>query len=118
MMAKRQMIDLDIKRQKIREALRCFYKGKVGADDAKVWTCAGPFFMKLSSEQTKEMLLRDQEEVCAYFSCLLVNVHMCVCNHAYIYTCLHAYMQMYREDTYICVVVVHVDVYECSKVRV
>ncbi|KAL3877922.1 hypothetical protein ACJMK2_035563 [Sinanodonta woodiana] len=50
---KQEMIDLDKRRQKTREAVRALQKDK---QTQKSWVCFGNTFLKLSTQQTKKLL--------------------------------------------------------------
>lgn len=53
---RQQIIDLDRKRQKTREAVRVVSKDK---KSKKQWVCFGNMFIKFPSENTKKMLEQD-----------------------------------------------------------
>ncbi|WAQ97415.1 PDRG1-like protein, partial [Mya arenaria] len=53
---KQQIIDLDRKRQKTREAIRVLSKDK---KSGKHWVCAGNMFLKLPADNTKTILNHD-----------------------------------------------------------
>ncbi|OWF40091.1 p53 and DNA damage-regulated protein 1-like [Mizuhopecten yessoensis] len=53
---KHQMVELDKKRQKTREAIRLLSKDK---KSQKTWVCFGNMFIKLPKEDTKKLLEKD-----------------------------------------------------------
>ncbi|XP_003411689.1 p53 and DNA damage-regulated protein 1 [Loxodonta africana] len=55
---KRQIVDLDTKRNQNREALRALQKDLSLSEDVMV--CFGSMFIKMSHPQTKEMIEKDQ----------------------------------------------------------
>lgn len=59
MACRRQIVDLDQKRNQNREALRALGKETGSAD--KVMVCFGSMFVQLPKMKTKDMLQRDQE---------------------------------------------------------
>ncbi|XP_053555569.1 p53 and DNA damage-regulated protein 1 [Bombina bombina] len=58
---RRQIVDLDIKRNQNREALRVLYKDPSVPD--KVTVCFGSMFLSLPKQKTKEMIERDQKQL-------------------------------------------------------
>lgn len=57
---KQQLINLDRKRQKTREAVRVLSKDK---KSAKQWVCFGNMFLKLPTEKTKKLLEKDFDQL-------------------------------------------------------
>ncbi|KAK3586685.1 hypothetical protein CHS0354_039154 [Potamilus streckersoni] len=57
---KQEMIDLDKRRQKTREAVRALQKDK---KIQKTWVCFGNTFLKLSTQQTKKLLEKDMRQI-------------------------------------------------------
>ncbi|KAJ8307483.1 hypothetical protein KUTeg_015567 [Tegillarca granosa] len=57
---KQQLVDLDRKRQKTREAIRTLQKDK---SSNKLWVCFGNMFLKLPKSQTKKLLEKDFDEL-------------------------------------------------------
>nr|AGK88245.1 p53 and DNA damage regulated protein [Mytilus galloprovincialis] len=57
---KHQMVDLDRRRQKTREAIRVLQKDKT---TEKNWVCFGNQFIKLPKKATKKLLDQDFEEL-------------------------------------------------------
>ncbi|XP_038186095.1 p53 and DNA damage-regulated protein 1 [Arvicola amphibius] len=58
---KRQIVDLDTKRNQNREGLRALQKDLSVSEDVMV--CFGNMFIKMSHPKTKEMIQRDQEHL-------------------------------------------------------
>ncbi|KAK4812669.1 hypothetical protein QYF61_012179 [Mycteria americana] len=59
--ARQQIVDLDVKRNRNREALRALQKDP--EPDGKAMVCFGNMFIELPKAQTKEMLQKDQEHL-------------------------------------------------------
>ncbi|KAM3621591.1 uncharacterized protein V6R79_013237 [Siganus canaliculatus] len=59
--AKQQIVDLDTKRNRNREALNAL-KNEM-SDSEKVKVCFGSMFIKFPKAKTKEMILKDQEQL-------------------------------------------------------
>uniref|UniRef100_A0A8C3KNK8 p53 and DNA damage-regulated protein 1 n=1 Tax=Calidris pygmaea TaxID=425635 RepID=A0A8C3KNK8_9CHAR len=59
--ARQQIVDLDVKRNRNREALRALQKDP--EPDGKAMVCFGNMFIELPKGQTKEMLQKDQEHL-------------------------------------------------------
>lgn len=57
---KQQLIDLDRRRQKTREAIRVIQKDKT---TEKTWVCFGNQFIKLPKQKTKKLLEKDFDEL-------------------------------------------------------
>ncbi|KAL4239674.1 p53 and DNA damage-regulated protein 1 [Mactra antiquata] len=57
---KQQLIDLDRKRQKTREAVRVVSKDK---ENNKQWVCFGNMFIKFPTSNTKAMLDKDYDKI-------------------------------------------------------
>ncbi|XP_060579007.1 p53 and DNA damage-regulated protein 1-like [Ruditapes philippinarum] len=57
---RQQIIDLDRKRQKTREAVRVLSKDK---KTKKQWVCFGDMFIKFPSDKTKKMLEQDFDKL-------------------------------------------------------
>lgn len=57
---RQQIVELDRKRNQIREATRAVYKSK---DSGKLWVCHGNQFIKLPKHQTKKFLNQDSDEL-------------------------------------------------------
>ncbi|MBN3311425.1 PDRG1 protein, partial [Atractosteus spatula] len=58
---KQQIVDLDIKRNRNREALAALHRDREQADKVKV--CFGNMFIKLPRARTQEMIQKDQEQL-------------------------------------------------------
>ncbi|XP_041080566.1 p53 and DNA damage-regulated protein 1 [Polyodon spathula] len=58
---RQQIVDLDIKRNRNREALRALQGDREQADKVKV--CFGNMFIKLPRTKTKEMIQKDQKQL-------------------------------------------------------
>lgn len=58
---KEQLVELDRRRQKNREALRALQK--LGDDVRKPWVCIGNMFMKIPKGRTTELLQQEQEKL-------------------------------------------------------
>ncbi|XP_044155252.1 p53 and DNA damage-regulated protein 1 [Bufo gargarizans] len=58
---RRQIVDLDIKRNQNREALRAL--GRDPSQSGPVTVCFGDMFINLPIDKTKEMIHRDQEQL-------------------------------------------------------
>ncbi|XP_043946275.1 p53 and DNA damage-regulated protein 1 [Protopterus annectens] len=58
---KQQIVDLDVKRNRNREALRVLQKDLEKSE--KVMVCFGNMFIKLPKSRTKEMIQKDQEQL-------------------------------------------------------
>ncbi|XP_020846368.1 p53 and DNA damage-regulated protein 1 isoform X1 [Phascolarctos cinereus] len=58
---KQQIVDLDLKRNQNREALRALQRDPSQSD--KVMVCFGNMFIKLPRPRTKDMIQRDQEHL-------------------------------------------------------
>ncbi|RMB95735.1 hypothetical protein DUI87_27848 [Hirundo rustica rustica] len=59
--ARQQIVDLDVKRNRNREALRALHKDT--EPDEKATVCFGNMFIELPKAKTREMLRQDQEEL-------------------------------------------------------
>ncbi|KAM6298497.1 p53 and DNA damage-regulated protein 1 [Aegotheles albertisi] len=59
--ARQQIVDLDMKRNQNREALRALYKDP--EPDGRAMVCFGDMFIELPKGQTREMLQKDQGEL-------------------------------------------------------
>ncbi|XP_041252134.1 p53 and DNA damage-regulated protein 1 [Pyrgilauda ruficollis] len=59
--ARQQIVDLDVKRNRNREALRALQKDP--EPDEKAMVCFGGMFIELPKLKTREMLRQDQEEL-------------------------------------------------------
>ncbi|XP_057221855.1 p53 and DNA damage-regulated protein 1 [Malurus melanocephalus] len=59
--ARQQIVDLDVKRNRNREALRALHKDL--EPDEKAMVCFGSMFIELPKTKTREMLRQDQEEL-------------------------------------------------------
>ncbi|KAK0156375.1 p53 and DNA damage-regulated protein 1 [Merluccius polli] len=57
---KQQIVDLDSKRNRNREALRAL---RTTADSEKVKVCFGNMFIKLPKSKTRDMIQKDQEQL-------------------------------------------------------
>ncbi|XP_026880646.2 p53 and DNA damage-regulated protein 1 isoform X3 [Electrophorus electricus] len=60
---KQQIVDLDARRNRNREALSALRTGDVTSHTDKVKVCFGNMFIKFSSERTKVMIQKDQEQL-------------------------------------------------------
>ncbi|MBN3309070.1 p53 and DNA damage-regulated protein 1 [Amia ocellicauda] len=58
---KQQIVDLDVKRNRNREALAALHRDRDEADKVKV--CFGNMFIKLPRTTTKQMIQKDQEQL-------------------------------------------------------
>lgn len=61
--AKQQIINLDARRHKTREALNCIreqQKDKTSNPSRKHWVCVGDMFIKLNTNDTRNILVDDQ----------------------------------------------------------
>uniref|UniRef100_A0A8B9ELV1 p53 and DNA damage-regulated protein 1 n=1 Tax=Anser cygnoides TaxID=8845 RepID=A0A8B9ELV1_ANSCY len=59
--ARQQIVDLDVKRNRNREALRALHKDP--EPDGKAMVCFGNMFVELPKSRTKEMMQKDQEHL-------------------------------------------------------
>ncbi|OPJ84999.1 p53 and DNA damage-regulated protein 1 [Patagioenas fasciata] len=59
--ARQQIVDLDMKRNRNREALRALQKDP--EPEAQAMVCFGDMFIELPKAKTKEMLQKDQEQL-------------------------------------------------------
>ncbi|XP_019365528.1 PREDICTED: p53 and DNA damage-regulated protein 1 [Gavialis gangeticus] len=59
--ARQQIVDLDVKRNRNREALRTLHKDP--RPDGNVMVCFGNMFIQLPKSTTKEMMQKDQEHL-------------------------------------------------------
>ncbi|XP_062479846.1 p53 and DNA damage-regulated protein 1 [Pezoporus occidentalis] len=59
--ARQQIVDLDVKRNRNREALRALHKSPEPEGTAMV--CFGSMFIELPAAQTRDMLRKDQEQL-------------------------------------------------------
>ncbi|XP_061217460.1 p53 and DNA damage-regulated protein 1 [Neopsephotus bourkii] len=59
--ARQQIVDLDVKRNRNREALRALQKSQ--EPDGMAMVCFGSMFIELPAAQTRDMLRKDQEHL-------------------------------------------------------
>ncbi|KAM8945766.1 p53 and DNA damage-regulated protein 1 [Pelodytes ibericus] len=71
---RRQIVDLDMKRNQNREALRALSRDSVQHE--KVTVCFGNMFIQLPKNKTKEMIERDQEQLDMEINKLRTNLKM------------------------------------------
>jgi len=64
---KRQIIDLDARRQKTREAMRALQKDK---SSAKAWMCVNNLMIKLQKEKVQTLLKKDFDQIDAEINLL------------------------------------------------
>lgn len=58
---KEQVVELDKRRQKNREALRCLRNPS--EDSRRPWVCIGNMFMKIPKSRTTDLLVQEQEKL-------------------------------------------------------
>ncbi|XP_018589572.1 p53 and DNA damage-regulated protein 1 isoform X1 [Scleropages formosus] len=60
---KQQIVDLDVRRNRNREALNALRRDAEMSDEDKIKVCFGSMFIKLPKKTTRQMIHKDQEQL-------------------------------------------------------